>query len=163
MPITRDSDPLNLTVYDKFVLKMLAFSEWLEIHALSSKVKKEEKKRTFEIIKEVFVSEDIVIDGMHRNLVPPPGVEGPRGLVIREPESGIFFYNGNFNLVFQREEEFHLATIVQLIRTQSAIQRDTLEAEEMFKKLELTIEARSDVAEARKIVKENLDGLGQYM
>ncbi|GKD91684.1 hypothetical protein Tco_1367191 [Tanacetum coccineum] len=31
----------------------------------------------------------------------------------------------------------------------------------MFKKIELTIEARNDVAEARKTVKENLDGLGQ--
>ncbi|GKD45708.1 hypothetical protein Tco_1270353 [Tanacetum coccineum] len=165
MWITRDSDPLNLIVYDKFVLKTLGFSEWLEIHVLASKVKTAEKKRkrTFEIIKEVFVSEDIVVDGMHRNLVPPPGVAGSRGLVIREPESGFFFYNGNFNLVFQREEEFHLDTTSQLIRTQSVIQNDIPEAEEMFKKLELTIEARSDVAEARKIVKENLDGLGQYM
>ncbi|GJW61331.1 retrovirus-related pol polyprotein from transposon TNT 1-94 [Tanacetum coccineum] len=119
------------------------------------------RKRSSKILKEVFVSKDIVVDEMHRNLVPPPGVEGSRGLVISEPESGIFFYNRKFDLVFQREEEFHLATTAQLIRIQSAIQRDTLE--EMFKKMELAIEARSDVAEARKIVKENLDGLGQYM
>ncbi|GKD31803.1 hypothetical protein Tco_1242581 [Tanacetum coccineum] len=60
-----------------------------------------------------------------------------------------------------REEEFHLATTAQLIRLQGAIQRGTPEAEEMFKKMELTIEARNDVNQARKIVQDNLDGLGQ--
>ncbi|GJU69296.1 hypothetical protein Tco_1255555 [Tanacetum coccineum] len=145
MKITRNNQPYNLTVYDMFVLKILGFSEWLEVHALASKagrlgispppelsafglyVSKKKRKRSYEILKEVFVKEDIVVDGMHRNLVPPPGVEDSRGLVISEPKSGIFFYNGNFNLVFQREEEFHLATIAQMIRTQSAIQRGTLE------------------------------------
>ncbi|GJZ84362.1 hypothetical protein Tco_0649701 [Tanacetum coccineum] len=58
------------------------------------------------------------------NLVPPPGVEGRKGLVIREPES---------------------------------------EVKEMFAKLELTIDVREDVAEARIIIKDNLDGLGQHM
>ncbi|GJS90168.1 hypothetical protein Tco_0772804 [Tanacetum coccineum] len=118
------------------------------------------RKRTSKIIKEVFMSEYIVVDGKHRNLVPPLRVRGSIGLVISEPESEIFFYNGNFDLVFQREEEFHLATTTQLIRIQSAIQRDTPEGEVMFKKMELTIEARSDVTKARKIVKENLDVKG---
>ncbi|GJZ26210.1 reverse transcriptase domain-containing protein [Tanacetum coccineum] len=86
-----------------------------------------------------------------RNMVPPPGVEGRKGLVIREPESGIFFYNGNFDLVFQREEEFHLATAAQLIRLYNSIQRGSLEAEEMFTKLELTIKAKEDVAKSRII------------
>ncbi|GKA50621.1 RNA-directed DNA polymerase, eukaryota [Tanacetum coccineum] len=99
---------------------------------LSTAEKKQ--KRSSEIIKEIFVKEDIVVDEMYMNLVPPPGVEGSRGLVIREPESRIFFYNGNFDL-----------------------------AEEMFKKMELTIEVRNDVTEARRIVKENLDGLGQII
>ncbi|GKC19813.1 hypothetical protein Tco_1021963 [Tanacetum coccineum] len=31
------------------------------------------RKRSLEIIKEVFVIENIVLDGMHRNLIPPPG------------------------------------------------------------------------------------------
>nr|GEU45717.1 hypothetical protein [Tanacetum cinerariifolium] len=56
------------------------------------------------------------------------GVMASRGLVIKEPESWIFFYNGNFDLVLQREEEFNLATTTQLIKTQSAIQRCTSEA-----------------------------------
>ncbi|GKD57668.1 hypothetical protein Tco_1291055 [Tanacetum coccineum] len=87
-----------------------------------------------------------MVDGMHRNMVPPPGVEGRKGLVIRELESGIFFYNGNFDLVFHREEEFHLAIAAQLIRLHNSIQRGSLEAEEMFTKLKLTIEAKENVA-----------------
>ncbi|GJU09760.1 hypothetical protein Tco_1132156 [Tanacetum coccineum] len=175
MRIERNNQPLSLTVYEKFVLKKLGFSEWIEVHTLASKNKskandillknlkakfewiktqdeklgipppskltafslsaaKKKRKGSPEIIKEVFVKEDIVVDGMHRNLIPPPG-----------------------------EEEFHLAITAQLIRTQSAIQRGTLEAKEMFKKMKLTIEARNDVTEDRRIVKENLDGLGQNM
>ncbi|GKD03179.1 hypothetical protein Tco_1178153 [Tanacetum coccineum] len=45
------------------------------------------RKTSSEMIKEVFVKEEIVVDGMHRNLIPPPRVEGSRGLVIKEPES----------------------------------------------------------------------------
>ncbi|GKC19193.1 hypothetical protein Tco_1021343 [Tanacetum coccineum] len=67
-------------------------------------------KRSLEIIQDVFMKENIVMNGIQRNLIPPSWVKGSRGLLIREPKSGIFFYNGNFDLVFQREEEFHLAT-----------------------------------------------------
>nr|GEU85128.1 hypothetical protein [Tanacetum cinerariifolium] len=63
------------------------------------------RKKGSEIIKEVFLQEDIVVDNMHMNLVPPPRVEGSRGLDIMEPESGIFFYNGNFDLRYQRLTE----------------------------------------------------------
>ncbi|GKC63572.1 hypothetical protein Tco_1096170 [Tanacetum coccineum] len=94
---------------------------------------KKKRKRTSKIIKEVFVTEYIKVDGMHRNLIPPPGVVGSRGLVITKPESRIFYYNGNYDL------------------------RISPEAEEMIKKLQLTIEARNDVEQAKKIVKDNLD------
>ncbi|GKE46913.1 hypothetical protein Tco_1478171, partial [Tanacetum coccineum] len=109
--ITRGNNPLNLTL------------STFDLPAPEKKI-----KRAFEILKEVFVKEDI----------------------------RIFFYNGIFDLVFRREEEFHLATTAQLIRLQNAIQRGFPEAEEMFAKLELTIEARSDVTKARKIVEDNL-------
>ncbi|GJR64792.1 hypothetical protein Tco_0010857 [Tanacetum coccineum] len=39
-----------------------------------------------------------MVDGMNKNLIPPLGVEGRKGLVIREPESGAFFYDGNFDM-----------------------------------------------------------------
>nr|GEY98054.1 hypothetical protein [Tanacetum cinerariifolium] len=155
MRITRGNDPLNLTVYERFELKTLEFSEWLEEKALGippppelstfrASINDKKRKRSLEILKKVFVKEDVVVDRMHRNLVPPLKVEGRKGLVIREPESGVFFFNGNFDLVFQRKEEFYLATAPQLIRLQNGILRGTLEAEEFFKKMELTIEARDD-------------------
>ncbi|GJS72785.1 hypothetical protein Tco_0705626 [Tanacetum coccineum] len=150
MRITRGNDPLNVVVHDKFRLKTLGFNnkKW---------------KQTSELIKEVFAKENVVVDGMHRNLAPPPGVEGRRALVIHEPEAGIFYYNGNFDLVFQRESEFHLATTIQLVRLQNAIIRDSLEAEEMYKLMELEIKSMSDVTKVREIVKDNLDGMGQHM
>ncbi|GJS54713.1 hypothetical protein Tco_0628075 [Tanacetum coccineum] len=92
----------------------------------------DKKRKRTKILEEVFVKENIMVDGMHRNLVPPLGIEDRQGLVIRELESGIFFYNGNWVL------------------------RGTLEAEEMFRKLELTIEARDDVVQARDIVMKGL-------
>ncbi|GKB71231.1 hypothetical protein Tco_0932643 [Tanacetum coccineum] len=39
MRTTRNNHSLDLTLYDKFVLKMLGFSEWLEVHDLPYKVK----------------------------------------------------------------------------------------------------------------------------
>ncbi|GJR21978.1 hypothetical protein Tco_0970505 [Tanacetum coccineum] len=93
----------------------------------------------------------------------PPGVERRKGLVIIEPESGVFFYNGNFDLVFQREEEFHLTTTPQLVRLQNGIIRGTPKADEFFKKLEFTIEARNDANRARKIIQYNIDGMGQHI
>ncbi|GJT88114.1 hypothetical protein Tco_1069831, partial [Tanacetum coccineum] len=134
-----------------------------ELSTFRVSINDRKRKRSSEILLEVFVKENVVVDGMHRNIIPPSGVEGRKGLVIREPESGIFYYNYNFDLAFQREEEFHLATTTQLIRLQDVIQRGTLEAEEMFKKVGLAIEARDDVDQARKIVQDNLDGLGQDM
>ncbi|GJT98485.1 hypothetical protein Tco_1094003 [Tanacetum coccineum] len=148
MRITKGNDPLNVVVDNKFRLNTLGFSEWLECVITKAKalgipptpelstfkvsVKDMKRKRTLEILQEVFVKENIVVDGMHRNLIPPPGVVGSKGQVIREPES-------------------------------SAIQRGTPEAEEMIKKLEMTIEVMDDVNQAKKIIQDNLDGLGQYM
>ncbi|GKC01060.1 hypothetical protein Tco_0987196 [Tanacetum coccineum] len=42
-----------------------------------------------------------------------------------------------------------------------AIQRGTPEAEEMFKKMEMTIEARNDVNQARKITSAGIEGLAE--
>ncbi|GKA90337.1 hypothetical protein Tco_0812207 [Tanacetum coccineum] len=66
---------------------------------------KAEKEKTEKKLKE-----DIMVDGIHKNLILLLGVVPSEGLVISEPESRIFFYNDNFELVFQRESEFHLAT-----------------------------------------------------
>ncbi|GKC84570.1 hypothetical protein Tco_1140287 [Tanacetum coccineum] len=99
-----------------------------ELSTFEVSINEKKRKKSSKILNEVFIKEDVVVDGIHRNLVPPSRVEGRKGLVIREPEYGIFFYNGNFDLVFQREEEFHLATTAQLIRHQNAIKRGSLDA-----------------------------------
>ncbi|GJR74916.1 hypothetical protein Tco_0087281 [Tanacetum coccineum] len=91
MRITRNHDPLNVMVYEKFRLKTLGFTEWLEGHALviqelktgqidcllsklRAKVQLDKKRKRTEILQEVFVKEKIVVDGMHRNLIPPSEV-----------------------------------------------------------------------------------------
>ncbi|GKD39557.1 hypothetical protein Tco_1259764 [Tanacetum coccineum] len=59
------------------------------------------RKRVAEIIKEVFVSEDIVVDRMHINLNLPHRITtGTTGQLIKEPEARIFLYNGKFDLIF---------------------------------------------------------------
>ncbi|GKD14624.1 hypothetical protein Tco_1199031, partial [Tanacetum coccineum] len=77
----------------------------------------DKKKKRIEILKEVFVTKNITVDGMHRNLIPPPWVVSIDGL---------------------------------LIRIQRSIYSGTPEADEMFRKLELTIKARDDVAQVMK-------------
>ncbi|GJT89647.1 hypothetical protein Tco_1078492 [Tanacetum coccineum] len=116
------------------------------------------KKRRAKVIQEVFVKYNIMVDGMHRNLVPHVGVVGSHGLVIYEPEAGIFVYNGSFDMVFQRESEFHLATTKQLTRIQNAIKIDSVIAREMYDKMIYVIEARD--VKGRKIIQDNLVNLG---
>nr|GFA34795.1 hypothetical protein [Tanacetum cinerariifolium] len=146
MRITRDNQPLNLTVYDKFVLKMMGFSEWVEIHALASNAAKlgipllrqlivfelssaerkvgMKRKRWFELIHETFVKENKVVDGEQRDLTLPEGVVGKAGMVIKELKAEIFLYNGNFDMVFQRRSEYALASNHQLTRIQNLIKID---------------------------------------
>nr|GEZ97672.1 hypothetical protein [Tanacetum cinerariifolium]GEZ97683.1 hypothetical protein [Tanacetum cinerariifolium] len=107
--ITRGNDPLNLTVYEKFRLKTLRFSEWIEAHALASKSTRGNDPLNLTMYEKFKLKTLSLVNGL-KNLIPPPRVKGRKGLSIREPESGIFYYNSNFDLVFQREEEFHLAT-----------------------------------------------------
>ncbi|GJR37454.1 hypothetical protein Tco_1213138 [Tanacetum coccineum] len=178
MRITIDHDPLNVMVYKKFKLKTLGFSEWLEVQALESKTSsksndlllqilgamfnwiitqakklgippppelahigkptEDKKRKRTEILTKVFVKENIVVDEMKRNLDPPQGVEDRRGL-------------------------FYLATTVHLVKLLGSIIRDTPEAEEVYKLIELEIESRNDVMRAREIVEKNLDGIGQHI
>ncbi|GKD58192.1 hypothetical protein Tco_1295701 [Tanacetum coccineum] len=94
MRIERDNQPLSLIVIKKFRLKQLGFTESIKIQALASKGKAfrltpaEKRKRTSEIVKEVFATGHIHVDGTQRNLTPPPGVVGKSGQVIQEPEAG---------------------------------------------------------------------------
>ncbi|GJY18396.1 hypothetical protein Tco_0389887 [Tanacetum coccineum] len=156
MRITRNNDPTTLTVYEKFALKMLGLTEWIEVHALASKGLKSpselsdyritpverKRKRISGLVDEVFVTKDIRVPRMKRNLIPPPRVVPIQGLVISEPESGIFFMNRNTNIGFQRENEFHLAPTEELIRLQRQIKVDSDIDKEMVLKMNFAIEAR---------------------
>nr|GEW12033.1 hypothetical protein [Tanacetum cinerariifolium] len=128
--ITKDNDPLNLTVNDKFKLKSLGFSEWLEAKTLVIPPPPELSNFGIQV-------DDKKEKEAQRSL---------RGLVITEPDAEIFYYNGNFNLDFHRESEFHLAITAQLIKILDDFQGNTPEAEEMYKRLQLAIEARDDLS-----------------
>ncbi|GJT10339.1 hypothetical protein Tco_0857381 [Tanacetum coccineum] len=73
-------------------------------------------------------------------------------MVIREPETGFFYFNTNFDLVFQRESEFRITSTVQLIRLLKHINLDSPEVGEMYKIMEIEIESRDDVNKAKEIV-----------
>nr|GEW21356.1 hypothetical protein [Tanacetum cinerariifolium] len=147
MKITRGDNPLNIVVHPNFRLKTLGFSEWLEVHALASK-----KSKTSNNL--------LLVDGIDKNLIPPPGIMPIQGLVINEPESGIFFMNGNTDIGFQRESEFHLTPTIELIRLQKQIKVDLEISRKMFSKMNYVIESRSDCIKAREIVEKNLDNMG---
>nr|GEZ37260.1 hypothetical protein [Tanacetum cinerariifolium] len=82
------------------------------------------RKRWSELIHETFVKENILVDGVQRNLTILEGEVGKAGMVIKEPEAGIFLYNGNFDMVFQRRSEYALASNPQLTRIQNLIKID---------------------------------------
>nr|GEZ05022.1 hypothetical protein [Tanacetum cinerariifolium] len=113
MKIIRGDNPLNLIVHPNFRLKSLSFSEWLEAKKLGLSpppalatfrmTPKEKKRKRTEFLKEAFVTKDIKVDGMNKNLIPPPRVVPIEGLVIKEPESIIFYMNRNTDIVFQRD------------------------------------------------------------
>nr|GEV98073.1 hypothetical protein [Tanacetum cinerariifolium] len=160
MKFTRDNNPLNLVVRLNFRLKTLAFSEWLEEKRLRippppklatfGLAVEEKKRKRIEFIKEVFVIENVRVDGMDRNVIPPPESMPIQGVVINEPELLIFFMNGNTNIGFHRGSEFHLTPTAELIRLQNQINVDLEIAREMFTKMNYVIEARSNCIKARK-------------
>nr|GEY52106.1 retrovirus-related Pol polyprotein from transposon TNT 1-94 [Tanacetum cinerariifolium] len=88
--ITKGNDPLNLIIYKRFRLKTLGFSEWIEEKALGISpppdistfgvsINDKKRKRSSEILTKVFVKEDVVVDGMHRNLVLLQGSKAEKG------------------------------------------------------------------------------------
>nr|GEV72729.1 uncharacterized mitochondrial protein AtMg00810-like [Tanacetum cinerariifolium] len=98
-------------------------------------IAEDKKRKRTEILKEYFVTENNTVYEMHRNLIPPFRVMPIEGLVINEPESGIFFMNGNTDIAFQREIEFHLTPTTQLIRIQNQIKANSEIAGEMYTKM----------------------------
>ncbi|GJZ20646.1 hypothetical protein Tco_0557236 [Tanacetum coccineum] len=173
MQVTRNNRPLNYKIFNDFNLKMLWFTEWLELHSLASKRKnatnyqllknlkamfksvattasklgqppppqltdfelppfERKRKRRTEFVKEMFILEDIEVDGMHMNLTLPQEITGGTAKqVFKEPEARILLYNGNFNLIFQRRSKYNLTSTPQLIRIQNMIKIDSPFAHEI--------------------------------
>ncbi|GJV99814.1 hypothetical protein Tco_1555066 [Tanacetum coccineum] len=91
MKITRGDNPLNLIVHPTQIKAPWVSAKRLGLPpppepATFGLNAEEIKKKRVEFIKEMFVTEDVRVDGMNRNLFPPPGVMPIEGLVIKEPE-----------------------------------------------------------------------------
>ncbi|GJX68514.1 hypothetical protein Tco_0304241 [Tanacetum coccineum] len=171
MRITRDNDPLNLTVYSDFRLQMLGFSEWLKVHALALKkyrqiilcaITKSEGKipMVSSTRQETRTLTSELMDRKGTRFLSL-GCDNRGPLVINAPEPMTiffsFFMNWNTDIGFQRENEFHLAPTTDLIRIYNKIKTDSEIASEMFTKMIYVIEARNDCNKAREIVEKNLD------
>ncbi|GJU88981.1 hypothetical protein Tco_1301404 [Tanacetum coccineum] len=85
--------------------KRLGFPPPPELATFGLTVEEKKRKRA-EFIKEMFVTKDVRVDGMNRNLIPPPRVVPIEGLVIKEPESGIFSMNRNTDVVMKGLSEY---------------------------------------------------------
>ncbi|GKB74353.1 retrovirus-related pol polyprotein from transposon TNT 1-94 [Tanacetum coccineum] len=68
MRIERNKQPLSLTVYEKFMLKQLGFSEWIEIHALASKV----KSKSNDLLKNLKAKFEWIKTQAEKLGIPPP-------------------------------------------------------------------------------------------
>nr|GEW01286.1 integrase, catalytic region, zinc finger, CCHC-type, peptidase aspartic, catalytic [Tanacetum cinerariifolium] len=142
--------------------KRLGLSSPPKLANIGPAAEKKKRKRV-EFFKEVFVIEDVRVDGMGRNLIPPPGFIPIQGLVISKPESEIFFMNRNTNICFQRENEFHLTPTTKLIRLQNQIKVDSKDSEVMKGLFECKAsESNVRRIQVKDIIKEVKDYLKTY-
>nr|GEU46898.1 hypothetical protein [Tanacetum cinerariifolium] len=88
MKITKGDNPLNLVVQPNFRPKTLGFSKWLEVINQAKRIglpslpelatfrlsAEEKKRKRTELIKYVFVTEKVMVNGMDRNLIPTPAI-----------------------------------------------------------------------------------------
>ncbi|GJR23528.1 hypothetical protein Tco_0972055 [Tanacetum coccineum] len=139
MRIERDNQPLSLTVMEKFGLKHLGFSEWIKIQALASKGKIKATDTLLKSLKDKF--EWIKTQARKLSLPLPSELTA-------------------FGFSAAEKKRKRTSELIKEVFVKENIKRNSPEAEEMYKKLELTIEARNDVNRARIIVRDNLDGGG---
>lgn len=109
------------------------------------------KRKRFNL-DELLVTDEPLVYGSERNIVPPEGIHGTDGQFISEPDTRVFFLNIRGELHFQRESEVGLATTTQLIYLWKGIKKDSLTAEHFANRLEYTIRSIHDYKEALKKV-----------
>nr|GEW76043.1 hypothetical protein [Tanacetum cinerariifolium] len=97
-------EPMNeLVNIKKKEVKRLGLPPSPELATFGLTAENKKRKRT-ELIKEVFITKNVRVDGMDQNLIPPSRIMPIQGLVINELELDIFFMNGNTDIGFQREK-----------------------------------------------------------
>nr|GEV62280.1 hypothetical protein [Tanacetum cinerariifolium] len=81
MRITRGNDPLNLTIYPNFRLRMLRFSEWLEVHNLASK----KSSKLIDLVLQSLKSKFLWVLNQAKNLgLPPPPALATLGMTAED-------------------------------------------------------------------------------
>ncbi|GJZ16864.1 hypothetical protein Tco_0552987 [Tanacetum coccineum] len=132
MRITRDNDPTTLTVYEKFGLKMLGLTEWIKVHTLASKGLPPPSElsayRLNPAERKRKRDSDMIEEMLVKEDIRIAGME--RNLTL---PSGVVAIKGK--VIIEPESE----------------------GQQMFKKMLFAIEARDDVDEARKTIKDNID------
>ncbi|GJX28727.1 hypothetical protein Tco_0236806 [Tanacetum coccineum] len=119
------------------------------------------RKRQQEHHREIFVTENVVVDGMFKNLVLTKEITASvHGQVIEEPKCEIIFRNRNTDYMFPRANELVLASTTQLIRLLGIIKQDSAQANIFINEINLIIETRH--IQVRDIVKEVEDYLKTY-
>ncbi|GJX84908.1 hypothetical protein Tco_0335682 [Tanacetum coccineum] len=110
------------------------------------------------MIQQVFLTKEVVVYGMEKNLASPQGVTtGKHKQELKPPEPMLLFFNGNYDLGFQKVNKYRLATTVQLLGIHKLIDQDSDYENTIAAKFMLMTESRHDLVEAREIVEENLD------
>ncbi|GJT06420.1 hypothetical protein Tco_0840882 [Tanacetum coccineum] len=177
MRITRDNQLLNLKIYEKFILKMLGFSKWLELHALASKKQSASNEQLLKNLKAKFQWVATITGKI--GILPESQLtafELPTAKKKRkrrtEPIQEVFLEEsimvdgmqrklvplvrvvGSAGLVINEDESGFFVYNRSFDLVESVI------AQEMYDKMIYVIKARDDVVEASKIIQENLDNLG---
>nr|GFB72069.1 hypothetical protein [Tanacetum cinerariifolium] len=112
--ITRNHQPLNYKV--KETAEKLKIPPPYHLTTTELTPTEKERKRTKELVKQVFLNKEVVVDEMERNLAHPLGVTiGNHGQLLEHPKLGILFFNTNTDLGFQGISECELATTIQLL------------------------------------------------
>ncbi|GKF28474.1 hypothetical protein Tco_0094816, partial [Tanacetum coccineum] len=165
MRIKRNNQPLNLTVYDKFMLKKLTFTKWLELHDLASKVKIKSNDQLLKNLKAKF--HWVATQARKLGIPISPELttfELPLVSKKRKRTAEIIKEGMSKTTLWLmgciRENEFHLANTPLLIRIQNVINVNSETTKEMYNRMIYAIHGRDDVVEAKKIKQHNLDNLG---
>ncbi|GJS79715.1 hypothetical protein Tco_0729596 [Tanacetum coccineum] len=135
------SDPKTLDLHKfNIPVKMLGFSEWIELHALASSSNTKANNLLLKILKAKF--QWLRTQAGKLRITYPPQLADfdlPIGWNAEE------FYSLSRGCWIRRVGD------IRLIRIQNSIKTNSEVAEEMFRKMILTIKARDDVVEAMRI------------